>query len=53
MVNIEFEYKDAYTFGKYQKQSCTVRNLEECIKIYGLDRDDVEYHILSIKEQDG
>ena len=49
MVNIEFEYKDKYTYGKWNKQSCTVCSIEECKKIYGLSID-CEYRILSVKE---
>ena len=49
MVNIEFEYKDKYTYGKWSKQSCTVSSVEDCKKIYGLGID-CEYRILSVKE---
>ena len=49
MVNIEFEYKDKYTHGKWSKQSCTVSSVEACKKIYGLGVD-CEYRIISIKE---
>jgi hypothetical protein len=49
MVNIEFEYKDRYTNGKWNKQSCTVSSVEECKRIYGLGVD-CEYRFISIKE---
>lgn len=49
MVNIEFEYKDKYTNGKWNKQSCTVSSVEEAKKIYGLGVD-CEYRILSVEE---
>ena len=49
MVNIEFEYKDKYTNGKWNKQSCTVSSVDECKRIYGLGLD-CEYRILSVKE---
>lgn len=49
MVHIEFEYKDKYTKGKWNKQSCTVSSVEACKKIYGLGVD-CEYRILSVKE---
>ena len=49
MVHIEFEYKDKYTNGKWNKQSCTVSSVEECKKIYGLGVY-CEYRILSVKE---
>lgn len=49
MVNIEFEYKDKYTNGKWNKQSCTVSSVEECKRIYGLGID-CEYRIISVEE---
>ena len=49
MVDIEFEYKDEYSKGKWNKQSCRVSSVEECKKIYGLGID-CEYRIVSIKE---
>lgn len=49
MVNIEFEYKDRYTHGGWNKQSCTVNSVDDCKKIYGLGVD-CEYRILSVKE---
>ena len=49
MVNIEFEYKDKYTNGRWNKQSCTVSSVEECKKIYGLGVD-CEYRIISVEE---
>lgn len=48
MVGITFEYKDSYSHGGWRKRSCTVRSLEECKRIYGLEDGDVEYHILSV-----
>ena len=48
MFNIEFEYKDRYTNGKWNKQSCTVSSVSECIRIYGLGVD-CEYRITYIK----
>ena len=49
MFEIEFEYKDKYTNGKWNKQSCMVSSVEECIKIYGLGVD-CEYRIIKIEE---
>lgn len=49
MFEIEFEYKDKYTNGKWSKQSCVVSSVEECKRIYGLGID-CEYRIISIKE---
>ena len=49
MLNIEFEYKDKYTNGKWNTQSCMVSSVEECKRIYGLGVD-CEYRIISVKE---
>lgn len=49
MFNIEFEYKDRYTNGKWNTQSCTVSSVSECIRIYGLGVD-CEYRITYIKK---
>ena len=48
MVHIEFEYKDKYTNGKWNKQSCVVSSVTECIRIYGLGVD-CEYRITYIR----
>ena len=49
MVHIEFEYRDRYTNGGWNKQECVVRNLEEAKAIYGLGID-CEYRIIKIEE---
>ena len=49
MVEVEFEYKDAYTNGKWNKQSCIVSSVAECKKIYGLGID-CEYRITKVTE---
>lgn len=49
MLKITFEYKDKYSHDKWNKQSCVVSSLKECIETYGLGKD-CEYHILSVKE---
>ena len=49
MFEIEFEYKDKYTNGKWNKQSCIMSSVEQCIEVYGLGVD-CEYHIISVKE---
>lgn len=53
LVEIEFEYQDAYSSsGTWSRQSCVVRDVEECIKIYGLREPGVRYRIVSVKEVD-
>ena len=49
MFNIEFEYKDKYTDGKWNHQSCTVSSVAECKRIYGLGVD-CEYRIIKVEE---
>lgn len=49
MVHIVFEYRDEYCRdGKFRRQECNVRSLEECKQIYGLDT--CEYRIISVEE---
>ena len=49
MVRVKFEYRDAYTNGGWNKQECVVRDVAECIKIYGLGVD-CEYRIIEVEE---
>ena len=49
MLEIEFEYCDKYTNGKWNKQSCIVSSVKECKEIYGLGID-CDYRIISVKE---
>ena len=48
---IKFRYKDALSKWEWREQSCSVYSVEQMIKIYGLDKDDVEYEIISIEEE--
>ncbi|MBQ1296011.1 MAG: hypothetical protein IIY21_18335 [Clostridiales bacterium] len=48
MKEIEFEYRDAYSHGGWSRQSCIVKDISECKRIYGLGVD-CEYRILSVK----
>lgn len=49
MLEITFEYRDQYTNGKWNTQTCTVSSIEECKRIYGLGVD-CEYRIVSVEE---
>ena len=49
MVHIVFEYMDAYSNGKWNKQECTVSSVDQCKKIYGLGID-CDYRIISVEE---
>lgn len=48
MLEITFIYRDRYTNGKWNTQSCIVSSVKECIRIYGLGVD-CEYKIIDIK----
>jgi hypothetical protein len=49
MLKIKFEYRDEYSYPKWNEQECTVSSVAECKRIYGLGID-CEYRILSIEE---
>ena len=49
MVKVKFQYRDAWTNGEWREQECVVRNVAECMKIYGLGID-CEYKILEVEE---
>ena len=49
MLEIKFKYRDAWSNGKWNEQSCVMRSVRECIKFYGLGVD-CEYEIISVKE---
>lgn len=49
MVHIKFEYRDEMSNWEWRSQECTVRSVEECIRIYGLGVD-CEYRIVSVEE---
>ena len=48
VFKIEFEYKDARSRGKWNKQSCIMSSVEECKRMYGLG-EDCEYRIISVE----
>lgn len=48
LVRIVFEYKDEWSNGEWRRQECLVRSLQECKKIYGLDK--CEHRIIEITE---
>ena len=49
MKHIVFEYRDEWCRdGKFRRQECVVRSVEECIKIYGLN--ECEYRIISVED---
>lgn len=53
MYEITFKYKDAWSHGRWNTQSCVVGSVGECIRIYGLNEPDVEYEIVSVKKVGG
>lgn len=51
MVEVTFKYRDKYCAPNWNTQSCIVRNVQECIKLYGLGVD-CEYEIISVTPVD-
>ena len=49
MLKIVFEYMDAYTNGRWNRQECIMHSVEECKKIYGLGID-CSYRIVSVED---
>lgn len=50
MVRVTFRYRDDYTHGQWSTQTCVVRSVEECKRIYGLGTDPTcEYEIINIQ----
>jgi len=49
MLKITFEYRDEYTNGKWNTQTCIMSSVKECKEIYGLGVD-CEYRIISVEE---
>lgn len=49
MMHIIFEYMDAYSNGKWNRQECYMRSVAECKKLYGLGVD-CEYRIIKAEE---
>lgn len=49
MYDIMFKYRDKYTNGKWNTQTCTCESVAKCIEFYGLGKD-CEYEIVSCKE---
>jgi hypothetical protein len=50
MFHIKFKYADALSGWQWREQECNVSSIDSCIKIYGLDKDDVKYEILKIEK---
>lgn len=49
MLHIVFEYRDAWSDGKWNRQECYMSSVRKCIEIYGLGVD-CEYRIISVEE---
>ncbi len=49
MYEIKFKYRDQLSNWKWREQSCVLRSVEECKRIYGLGVD-CDYEILSVKK---
>jgi hypothetical protein len=51
MLEITFEYRDAWSNGRWNRQQCIMESVEECKKIYGLGVD-CEYRIVKVEDLD-
>lgn len=49
MLKIAFEYRDEYSGGKWNRQECIMKSVEECKRVYGLGVD-CEYRIITVEE---
>lgn len=49
MLKITFEYRDQYTNGNWNTQTCVMKSVAECKEFYGLGID-CEYRIISVEE---
>lgn len=52
MLHITFKFADALSNWEYRHRECWVENVDECIRIYGLNDSDVVYEILNVEEVD-
>ena len=52
LLSITFKYKDYLSKGEWRTQHCTVESVNECIRIYGLDDDDIDWELISVEEID-
>ena len=50
MLHIKFKYADSLSNWEWREQECYVSSVNECKRIYGLDRGDVKYEIISVEE---
>ena len=51
MLRIDFDYRDEYSHGNWNKQSCVVSSVAECKRLYGLGVD-CEYRITKVTKLD-
>ena len=49
MLKIKFRYRDTWSNWQWREQTCVVRSVAECKRIYGLGID-CEYEIISVEE---
>lgn len=50
MKKITFRYRDALSNWKWRIQHCIVPSVEECLKIYRLSGNSVDYEILEVED---
>ena len=52
MLHITFKYKDWRSKGQWNVQQCTVESINEFIRIYELDDDNVDWELISVEDDD-
>ena len=52
MLEITFKFKDWLSKGEWKTRHCTVSSIDECIRIYGLNDNDVDYEIIEVKGEE-
>lgn len=49
MLKITFRYRDALSRGEWRTQTCVMRSVEECKRVYGLGVD-CDYQIIFVEQ---
>ena len=52
MKRIVFEFRDYYTRGSWKTRVVICESVEECIRLYGLNKSDVDFNILQVDDTD-
>ena len=50
IYDITFLYADSLSNWEWRTQHCRASSVEECKRFYGLEKDDVKFEIIEVKE---